>query len=78
MSYPVVVDKIRRIQDQSGHTLDVRPWPDGPNSVGLMNSSKESEEYFGGVEVVMDPEFARLIGQALIECADEVQGQTND
>jgi hypothetical protein len=72
MSYPIATDIIRRIQNEGGHTLDVRPWPDGPDFVCLMNSSDESAEWFGRIELSMEPEFARRLGRALIACADEL------
>lgn len=79
MSYPVETDTIRRVQNEDGYTLDIRPWPDAPDTtVALMNSSSNtSKKYFGTIEVVMNTEFARQIGEALIQCADELDESKN-
>jgi len=74
MKYPIITDTIRRIQNDEGMTLDVRPWPDSPtNSVAIMNSDEWSEEWFGKIELPMDTQFARLLGEALIKCANEIE-----
>ena len=73
MNYPIVTDIIHRIQNDQGKCIDVRPWPEAPSCVALMNSNKDSQEYFGNLELAMDTKFARHIGQALIACADEIE-----
>lgn len=73
MSYPISCDTIRRIQNNEGQTLDVRPSPDAPDSwVSIMTNGKDGNEWFGFNEISMKPEFARLLGEALIKCADEL------
>ena len=39
--------------------------------IELRPANKSSEEYFGRINLTMSPVFARLLGQALIEAADE-------
>lgn len=72
MKYPIVSDTIRRIQNEEGKTIDVRPWPDAPEWVALIVEGKENEEWFGQVNIGMKPEFARLLGEALVKCANEL------
>lgn len=79
MSYPVETDVIRRVQNEDGETLDIRPWPDAPIAVALMNSGGDkSEAYFGKLELALSPKFARQIGQALINCANEIEYESKD
>lgn len=79
MSYEVATDKIHRVQNEDGATIDVRPWPDAPTSVAIMNSGQNSKEYFGDMsEFAMSTEFARAIGYALIGCANEIDGEIGD
>ena len=73
MKYPITVDTIRRIQTSEGETLDVKPYPDGPEWVYLCNSDEVSEECFGEISLPMEPQFARLLGESLIKCADEIE-----
>lgn len=73
MTYPVACDTIRRIQNEDGMCLDVRPWPESPDVIALMNSNESSREYFGNIEISMSPEFARELGLALLKCADEIK-----
>ena len=72
MTYPIASDTIRRIQNEEGLSLDVRPWPDGPDWVALMAEGDKNEQWFGKVNIAMKPEFAKLLGEALIKCADEL------
>lgn len=72
MTYPITTDTIRRVQNREGQCLDIRPWPDAPDSVALMSVDARSADYFGRLELAMDPEFARAIGRALIACADDI------
>lgn len=78
MSYPIATDVIRRTQNKDGKCLDVRPWPEAPEAVALMNSDKASEEYFGRIELAMSTESARQLGRALIACAEEIERAQND
>lgn len=73
MSYPICTDKIYRIQNEEGRTLDVRPSPDGPDFVALMVVGEENEDWFGKLNLPMCPEFARQLGKALIECSKDVE-----
>jgi len=66
------MDILRQVYSADGCFMTVRPWPEGPDSVALMTVGKENEEYFGKYETAMSPEFARLLGKALIACADEI------
>lgn len=78
MSYPIVTDTIRRVQNEDGETLDIRPWPEAPIAVALMNSGDKSEAYFGKLELALNPKFARQVGQALINCANEIEYEPTD
>jgi hypothetical protein len=74
VNYPIVTDVIRRVQNKEGKCLDVRPWPEGPSFVTLTNEGDEqSQEYFGALDITLEPEFARHLGRALIACADEIE-----
>lgn len=70
--YEVITDTIRRTQNSEGRTIDVRPWPDAPNFVQLVTEGEDNIKYFGEIELPMEPEFARKIGEALIACANEI------
>ena len=73
--YEVVTDIIRRIQNKDGRSLDIRPWPDAPDCVAIMAEGGENKEWFGQVELSMDADFARQVGEAIIACADEISNK---
>jgi hypothetical protein len=79
MSYPIVTDIIRRVQNEDGIMLDVRPNPEAPEfGVVLTNrGDKDSEEYSGKVDIAFSTEYAKEIGQALIDCAREIEEKRN-
>ena len=67
-------DIIHQVYDESGNFLQVRPWPEEASLVTLQTvDHRGSKEFFGLIELVMTPAFAREIAKALLKCADEVE-----
>lgn len=52
--------------------LEVGPGPDG-FGVELRTGDAKSAEYFGTIEITFDKDLARVLGEALIACAGEVE-----
>lgn len=69
-------DIIHQVYDESGNFLQIRPWPDEASLVVLNTvKHKGSEGFFGVTELVMAPEFAREVANALISCAQEIESK---
>ncbi len=72
MSSPAALETIRRIWvDQ--HCFEVGEWTEGPDMVELRTESKSNVEYFGAINLSMEPNTARLLAQALIETAADIE-----
>ena len=67
------IDVIRRIaySDDEG-VLEVGPGADGLG-VEVRCPDKKSKDYWGDIRFVMNPVFARLLGEALIQAAKEAE-----
>lgn len=69
-------EHVRRIghADYEGRFLSVCPGPDAPEVlVMLYADGKENADYFGPIRLECNSEFMRAIGQALIDCANELE-----
>lgn len=66
----VVTDVVRRIWTEQV-AIDVQP--DEVEMVLVQTKDKEAEEYFGKIEFRLAPEVARALGQAMIDCANELE-----
>lgn len=73
MANDITLETIRRIQNSDGEMIDVKPYPEGPEWVFICNTDETSKEYFGEINLIMEPKFARLLAEALLKCADEVE-----
>jgi len=75
MTHDVETEVIRRIYiNTEGVYLEVGPDADGLGLVEIRNSgSKPSEEWFGKVRFSVEPEFAKQLGQALLDAAGEAK-----
>lgn len=63
------IDVIRRVFEvHSGEAfLEIGPWPDSPNDcLELRTTTKESQEYWGALNVSLSLEFAEALGKALL------------
>lgn len=61
--------------DQEGHFLTVRPSPDFPDHNVLLHTEPSEVDWFGDVRIDMPIGFARLLGQALIAAADDIEAK---
>jgi len=67
-------DIIRRIwQDGEGASIQVGPDADALGLVRVHTSDKLSEEYWGKIDINIDPDIAIALGTALILAAKEAQ-----
>ena len=71
--FNIGTEVILRVQNRDGISLDVVPG-DIPNIVVVKNTDQISEDYYGPINFGMEPELARHLGRALLNCADEVEG----
>lgn len=71
-----VTDILRRVfEGGEGASILVQPCEDGL-LVGVKTYDDDtSKDYFGKVDFEFGPDMARAIGQAMIECANEIDGQ---
>lgn len=60
--------------DTEGVRLIVRPDSDGGSYVelGTPGNDAKSEDYFGKIRLVLPPKLARIIGEALVACAKDL------
>ena len=68
------IDIIRHVYSEDSHYITVRPWPDSPDVVCLCTDTNNNEEYYGVVNITMSPKMATKLGEALIACANEING----
>lgn len=69
------VEKIYKIFDDEGQYLTVQPSPDIEETVEFLADGEDNKEYFGDIRLVLDPELAKKIANALLSCADDVTHQ---
>lgn len=68
-------DIIRHVYDDKGNYLIVRPWPDAPD-IPVIMTDEISKEHFGLLNLLLpSTDFARALGNALINCANELDEQ---
>lgn len=71
MSYTTEV--LRRVYDDgSGNYIEVRPDPDCPDLVRIHTSAPGSIEMYGLFEIVITPEMALKLAQAIAASAEEI------
>lgn len=61
--------------DEEGHFLTIRPSADFPEGSVMLWAEPSEEEYFGPLRLDLPAAFMRKIGEALIACADELNGK---
>jgi len=73
MGYTVEI--VRNIYDDTfGACLSVGPDADGLGGlVRIFTSGKVSEDYYGNLDVTLPYEQAKMLGEALIQAADEMK-----
>ncbi len=59
--------------NKAGVSLKVGPDADVGGWVEISTKDKTSKEYFGDIRIVMEPAMARLLGQALIQAANDAE-----
>ena len=69
------IEVIRKVWDDFDGYLTVGVAPDDPDCVGLYTQNEKMDEYFGKINLLLAPEFARNLARALIHCADEIDGE---
>jgi len=70
----VTTDVIRKVWlDGEGVSLEVGPDADGLDLVRVHTSDRQSEEYWGKIDITIDPDIAIALGTALILAAKEAQ-----
>ena len=74
MSKKAYLKVYRCVGMEGSPSIVVSPSPDDPKRVRLTNSDEESRKWFGGLNMSMDTQMARKLAEALIACADEIEG----
>jgi hypothetical protein len=65
---------VRKVyDDEDGVYIQVGPDGDGLDLVELRVSDEESKKYYGDVRITLYPAQARLLADALLACADEME-----
>ena len=69
------IDVIRRVYAKGEKAfLEVRPWPDAPDTAIELHSSGEvNEEYWGKFFLTLSKSDAQALGEALIAAANELR-----
>lgn len=65
------IDVVRIVWSAEYEPLHVEPSADCPGYVRLLTKTKESEEFYGKVDVTLPVDMARMLAKALQACADE-------
>lgn len=66
------VETIRRIHlPEKKVFLELRDYPNAPEDLELRVSNEDCQEWFGNLKLVLQPEFAIDLGQALISAGHE-------
>lgn len=67
-------DTIYQIYDEQGNFIQVRPYPDSPDSPCLMTvPSPYSDGFYGKLNVTFTVDFAVELAQALLSCAKDIR-----
>lgn len=67
---------VRRIyHDYEGVFLEVSLDADSLNLVRIHTANRINEDWFGKIDLTMDPVFARSLAHAILACADEAEEQ---
>lgn len=75
MKRDYIIEVHRKVYyDQEGHFLTVRPSADFPDGNVLLHAEKSEQDWFGSLNLDVPAGFARLLGEALIAVANEVDG----
>jgi hypothetical protein len=70
------VDVFRRIYDSYGDgcSLELRPWPDSPETaLELHTHDEESKKYYGDLRLTMNLDFAEALANALLAAVAELR-----
>lgn len=72
------IDVIRRVfgPETDSNFIEVGPWADSPSDTLELRTTGECADWFGGINLTMSPEFARALGKALIDSANEINPET--
>lgn len=64
-----------RVGDKHGMYINVTPHPDAPDALLRLVSgdSDVNQTEFEGLDIALEPDFAQLLGEALIEMADKIR-----
>jgi hypothetical protein len=65
------IDVVRIVWAAEYEPLHVEPSADCPGYVRLLTKTNESEAFWGKADLAMPAEMARMLGKALLACADE-------
>lgn len=61
---------LRRVH-MDKHFVEIGDWPDAPEALELRTPGKENEEYFGRISLVLTPQAAIELGEALVAAGNE-------
>lgn len=64
------IEVLRRVHLE-GRFIEVGDWPDSPDCLELRTVGKENVEYWGTLNLTMNPDFAMALGRALVAAATE-------
>ena len=68
MTTPITSEHVRRIwYDHEGVALEISDPPDSTEMLQLSTYDDKAEEWFGKVDIMLDPAFAVALGNALVE-----------
>lgn len=71
---PIITDVLRRVFVTSETAyLEIGPYPDCSDTIELRTTDEASKEWFGKHSIIMSPEYAIALGQALIASAQDMQ-----
>jgi hypothetical protein len=69
----MAIEIVRRVYDSNeGHYLSVAPSTEWPGNV-ILHTELSQEEWFGKLCLDLSSTFMRELGEALIDCADEIE-----
>lgn len=73
----IEVETVRRVFAHNEEAfLEVGTWPESPDCLELRATDSESANFFGNVSLIMSPEFARALGNVLLQSANEMENKT--
>jgi len=69
-----VIEVVRKVYvDKEDVSIDVGPCPDFPGSVIIRTTDSASKEWFGEVRISHPAPYMRLLAQAILKTADEIE-----